>query len=77
MLTERKMFSRSLVSSAASGVETPHELIAHEPVDRFGALGARVGEAPEDLGGVAQREVGASGVHALGAERQVEVTTGR
>jgi hypothetical protein len=51
-------------------------LKAHEPVERFGTLGARVGETPEHLRGVAQREVGAPGVDALGAEREVEVTPG-
>jgi hypothetical protein len=39
----------------------PHEVVAHKPVERFGTLGARLGEAPEDLRGVAQREVGGTG----------------
>ena len=41
MLTERKMFSSSLVISAASGVETRTTLIAHAAVELVGAIEAR------------------------------------
>jgi hypothetical protein len=52
-------------------------VIAHHPVDRLGPFRARFGEPADHLGGVAQREVGPAGVHALGGERDVEVATGR
>ena len=41
MLTERKMFSSSLESSATSGVETRHDVVADGRVDGDGGLGAR------------------------------------
>ena len=73
MFTERKMFSSSLESSATSGVETAHDLVADRRVDGDGGLGARGREPADDLRRRAQRVVGAARVDALGRERQREV----
>jgi hypothetical protein len=55
----------------------PYELIAHYPVAALRPFSARLGEAAHHLGGVAQCEVGPAGVHALGGERDVEVSACR
>ena len=73
MLTERKMFSSSLVSSAASGEETRHERVDGRRVDRRRALGAGRREAADDLRRRAHRVVGAARVDALGRHGEVEV----
>ena len=49
MLTERKMFSSSFESSAASSVESDDDLVADRLVELAGALGAGRGEAAEQL----------------------------
>ena len=57
------------------GARDPHDVIAHELVHRRRALEAGVGQASDDLGRVAQREIGTPGIDALGREGEVEVTT--
>ena len=76
MLTERKMFSSSFVSSAASGVETRVHGVDRAAVDRGGRLGARRREAADDLRRRLRRPVGAARVDALGRDREVEVLAG-
>ncbi len=58
------------------GSRDAHELVAHEAVDLFRAVRARVCEAAEDLRRVAQRVVGAARIDPLGREGQVEVHAG-
>ena len=77
MLTERKMFSSSLESSATSGVETRHDLVAdlaRRPPRRARAGGVR---PPTTFGVVRDRVVGAARVDALGREGEGEVLAGR
>ena len=76
MLTERKMFSSSFVSSAASGLETRTTFSQTSPYSASARSRARLRQAAEDLGGVAQREVRAPRVDPLGREGQVEVPPG-
>ena len=45
-----------------------HDPLAHAAVDRDGALGARLGQAADDLRRRADRVVGAAGIDALGRE---------
>ncbi len=52
MLTERKMFSSSFVSSAASGEETVDDLVADQAVELDGAPAALVGVSPPTTFGV-------------------------
>ena len=73
MLTERKMFSSSFVSSAASGLDTRTICVAHPAVQRRGAVGALAGHPADHLRRVAQRVVGPPGIDALGRERDVQV----
>ena len=73
MLTERKMFSSSFDSSAASGEPTRTIVSQTSGVERLGVVAAGLREAADDLRRGAQREVGAAGVDALGREREVEV----
>ena len=73
MLTERKMFSSSLVISAASGVDTRTISSQIAPVQLGGAIGARRRHPADHLRRVAQRVVGAPRVDALGRERDVDV----
>ena len=76
MLTERKMFSSSLASSAASGAETSTIVVADPPVQLRGALARRPASARRRPWRVAQREVGAARVDALGRVGDVEVAAG-
>jgi hypothetical protein len=76
MFTERKMFSSSFVSSAASGVDTVHG-VDGAAVERGGGLRARGRDAAGDLRDVLRRPVRATGVDALGREREVEVLADR
>ena len=71
------MFSSSFDSSAASGLETTSTSSQTRSYSSRAACGAVVGEAADHLHRVAQREVGAPGVHALGREGDVEVAAGR
>ena len=76
MLTERKMFSSSFVSSATSGVETG--TTASQTV-RYSALARsrqRGVSPPTTFGRRADRVVGAAGVDPLGREREVEGRAG-
>ena len=73
MLTARKVFSRSFVSSAASGVETRWTVSIARRVELGGALGARGRDPADDLRRRLRRPVGAARVDALGREREVEV----
>ena len=72
MLTERKMFSSSFVSSAASGVVTSTTSLQTVRVD--GASQALRREAADHLGRRAQGVVGTTGIDALRREGGVEVT---
>ena len=74
MLTERKMFSSSFVSSAASGVADLDDLVADQLVELDRARGGFLVEAADDLRGGADRVVGAARVDPLGGEGEVEVT---
>ena len=73
MFTERKMFSSSFTSSAASGEETRDDRVERAPVEGDGALGAGGRDAADDLRRVLRRPVGPAGVDPLGAEREEEV----
>ena len=77
MLTVRKMFSSSFVSSAASGVETADDVVADLAVQLDGAVAAGLGQPGDDLRRGAQRVVRAAGIDALGREREVEVARPR
>ena len=68
MFTERKTFSSSFDSSAASGVGDRHDLVAHLLVQGDRPLEAGRGQPADDLRGGAQRVVGAARVDALGRE---------
>ena len=59
------------------GAGDAHDLVADEPVELRGALGAGLGQAADHLRRVAQREVGAARIDALGREGEVEVAPGR
>ena len=76
MFTERKTFSSSFVSSAASGVETGDDGVADRGVEVAGALEALGRVSADDLRGRAHGVVGAPRVDALGRERHVEVAAG-
>ena len=77
MLTERKMFSSSFVSSAASGVETRWTVSIALAVERGGGLRRRLVDAADDLRHRLRRVVDPARVDALGREREVEVGTRR
>ena len=77
MFTDRKMFSSSLDSSAASGAETTSTSSQTRSYRRARLGGAVLGHPADHLHGVAQREVGAARVDPLGRERDVEVASGR
>src|SRR5579859_3140790 len=75
MLTERKMFSSSFVSSAASGDETGWTVSTTPPYSS-GATGALVRDPADDLRHRLRRPVLVSRVDALGREGEVEVGAG-
>ena len=76
MFTERKMFSRSFVSSAASGDETGCTLSIAAPYSADGRGGRALVDPADDLRDVLRRPVLAARVDALGGERQMEVLAG-
>ena len=74
MLTERKMFSSSFASSAASGAETRHERVDGLARRARTARSVQAGvRPPTTFGIVRDGEVGAARVDALGRHREVEV----
>ena len=77
MLTERKMFSRSFVSSAASGDETGWTVSIAARVERGGGGGRALVDPADDLRHGLRRPVLATRVDALGREGEVEVRAGR
>jgi hypothetical protein len=72
MLTERKMFSSSFASSAASGDETAW---TSSIADAYSATAAAV-EASHHLGDVLRGPVLAAGVDSFGRECEMEVLAG-
>ena len=73
MLTERKMFSSSFVSSAASGVETRWMRVDGAAVQRRRRLGRRVVDPTDDLGHGLRRVVDPAGIDPLRREGEMEV----
>ena len=73
MFTERKMFSSSFVSSAASHDDTGTSVLHAGAVELDRPVAAGVGEPAHDLRRGAHRVVGAAGVDPLGRHREVEV----
>jgi len=72
MFTERKMFSSSLVSSAAAGRAHPDDRVADARVQRLRTVTARLRQPADHLRRGTRREVGPARVHALGRERDVK-----
>ena len=73
MLTERKMFSSSFVSSAASGGRDHVDVVDRALVEACGRLGRGLVDSADHLRGRSRREVLAARIDALGREGEVEV----
>jgi hypothetical protein len=76
MLTDRKIVLEQLGELGGLGAGDAHDFVADLPVQGLGAIGAGRGEASENLRRVAEGEVGAAGVHALGRVGEEEVAAG-